>query len=350
LYARWAFLCTRFVAIPAYAPHVNPWRRLRLALLGLLVVVLAGVVGYSFLGFGLLDAVYQTVTTVSTVGFREVRPLSDVGRVLTLALILLGTGTALYTFGLLVEAVVEGEIRDLFGRRRMDKRIAGMHGHVIVCGWGRVGKAIARNVTGIGHEVVVVDCDPARTGDVPHPTVVGDATADEVLRAAGIERARALVAAINTDAENLYVTLSGRALRPDLFIVARARLGESEEKLLRAGANRVVNPQAIGGARMAAFVLQPHVAEFLDVVMHDGSLEFRLEEVHVPDTSPLAGRSLRDAHIRDRTGALVLALRDGDGSFTTNPAPETRIEAGQVLIAVGTAAQLAALGEAVSAP
>ncbi|HEX2038637.1 MAG TPA: potassium channel protein [Acidimicrobiales bacterium] len=326
------------------------WHRVRLALVGLLLVMLAGVVGYSVLGFGLLDAVYQTVTTVSTVGFREVRPLSDAGRVLTIALILLGTGTALYTFGLLVEAVVEGGIRDLFGRRRMDKKIAGMQGHVIVCGWGRVGKAIARNVTGMGHEVVVVDCDPDRTADVPHPTVVGDATEDDVLRAAGIERARALVAAIDTDAENLYVTLSGRALRPDLFVVARARLRESEEKLLRAGADRVVNPQAIGGARMAAFVLQPHVAEFLDVVMHDGSLEFRLEEVHVPERSPLAGRSLREAHIRDRTGALVLALRDRSGTFTTNPSPETRIESGQVLIAVGTAAQLAALGAAVSAP
>jgi voltage-gated potassium channel len=228
----------------------------------------------------------------------------------------------------------------------MDKQIAGMTGHVVVCGWGRVGKAIARNVTGTGHEVVIVDRDPDRLADAGHPAVVGDATDDTVLRQAGIERCRALVAALDTDADNLYVTLSGRTLRPDLFIVARARLAASEEKLLRAGADRVVNPQAIGGARMAAFVLQPHVAEFLDVVMHDGSLEFRLEEVPVPDSSPLAGRSLRDARIRDRTGALVLALRDSSGAFTTNPPPETAIEAGQVLIAVGTAAQLAALGEA----
>ena len=328
---------------------MNPWRRLQLALAGLAVIIGAGTAGYTALGFGFLDAFYQAVTTVSTVGFREVRPLSDAGKAFTVALILLGVGTALYAFGVLVEAVVEGNIRDLFGRRRMDKRIAGMAGHVVVCGWGRVGKAIARHVAGVGQEVVVVDRDPERVADAGHPAVVGDATDDAVLRQAGIERARALVAAIDTDADNLYVTLSGRALRPDLFIVARARVRESEEKLVRAGANRVVNPQAIGGARMAAFVLQPHVAEFLDVVMHDGSLEFRLEEVPVPDGSPLVGRSLRDARIRDHTGALVLALRDEAGTFTTNPSPETRIEAGQVLIAVGTAAQLAALGTAVSA-
>jgi voltage-gated potassium channel len=157
------------------------------------------------------------------------------------------------------------------------------------------------------------------------------------------------VAALNTDADNLSVTLSGRTARPDLFIVGRARLESSEEKLKRAGADRVVNPQLIGGARMAAFALQPNVAEFLDVVMHDGSLEFRLEEVAVPAGSPLAGASLRTAHIRDRTGALVLALRDTSGAFRTNPAPETVIEPGDVLIAIGTTAQLASLVDAAGA-
>ncbi|MDQ1375465.1 MAG: voltage-gated potassium channel, partial [Actinomycetota bacterium] len=145
-----------------------------------------------------------------------------------------------------------------------------------------------------------------------------------------------------------YVTMTGRALSPELFIIARARIDSSEEKLTRAGANRVVNPQSIGGARMAAFALQPHVAEFMDVVMHDGSLEFRLEEMLVPFGSPLEGKSLRDAHLRDQTGALVLAMRDDrGGKFTTNPEPESVIEAGQILIAIGTSAQLAALQEAV---
>jgi voltage-gated potassium channel len=159
-------------------------------------------------------------------------------------------------------------------------------------------------------------------------------------------RARALVAVINTDTENVYITLSARALRPDLVIVARARTEESESKLLRAGATRVVNPQRIGGQRIAAAALQPNVVEFLDVVMHDGSLEFRLEEVSIRSGSRLAGRSLRDAEVGEHTGALVLALRDEQGQFVANPPEQTMIEAGHVLIAIGTEHQLAALQRA----
>jgi voltage-gated potassium channel len=155
------------------------------------------------------------------------------------------------------------------------------------------------------------------------------------------------VAAVTSDADNLYLTLSGRTLRRDLFIVARARITSSEEKLLRAGADRVVNPQAIGGARMAAFVLQPHVTEFLDVVMHGADVEFRLEEVELAASSPIAGQTLRDAHVRDRTGALVLALRGPHGGFTTNPPPETVMDAGHILIAIGTPTQLSALEDLV---
>jgi voltage-gated potassium channel len=206
-----------------------------------------------------------------------------------------------------------------------------------------VGKSLARFVAGAGESVVVIDNNPERLAGDKVTHIVGDATDDAVLQEAGIEHARALVAAIDTDAENLYVVLSGRSLRPDLFIVARARDAASDSKLVRAGADRVVNPQAIGGARMAAFVLQPHVAAFLDVVMHDGSLEFRLEEVQVPQGSPLVGDSLRATQIRDRTGALVLAIRDSDGNFTTNPSPDAVIQPGHVLIAIGTGDELEAL-------
>ncbi len=148
------------------------------------------------------------------------------------------------------------------------------------------------------------------------------------------------MAAVENDAANSFIVLSARALNPDLFIVARARSADSERKLLRAGADRVVNPQNIGGARMAAFVLRPHVAEFVDVVMHEGNLEFRLEEVPIRNGSPIAGKTLREAHLRDETGALVLALRDAEGSFHTNPAPDVVMQAGEVIIAIGTQAEL----------
>jgi voltage-gated potassium channel len=325
---------------------VSNVRRIRLALGLVLAVIMAGSIGYVVLGFGVLDAVYQTVTTISTVGFREIHPLDEAGKIFTIVLILAGTGTALYAFTIVLETLVEGHLHRHFERRRMERNIARMTGHTIVCGWGRVGRAVGSYLAGQGADVVVVDLDAARVAETPFPALIGDVTDDDVLRTAGVMRARALVAAINTDAENVYVTLSARALRPDLVIVARARTEDSESKLLRAGATRVVNPQRIGGQRIAAAALQPNVVEFLDVVMHDGSLEFRLEEVSIRQGSRLAGRTLHDAEVGESTGALVLALRDEDGQFVANPPAQTPLGAGHVLIAIGTERQLSALQRA----
>lgn len=269
-------------------------------------------------------------------------------KVLTIVVIVMGVGTALYTFSAVVEALVEGRLSETVRRRRMERRIADMKDHVIVCGWGRVGKTVAEYAKGYGMDVVVIDNDPQQFEDTERSRVVGDATSDSVLEEAGITRARALVSALAEDADNLFVTLTARGLNPDLFIVSRARVASTEAKLLQAGANRVVNPQRLGGARMAAFTNQPHVAEFLDVVMHDGSLDFRLEEVVVPASSPVAGKSLRDAQLRDRTGALVLAMRDGTGEFTTNPDPGAVIGPDTVLITIGTEDQLAQLSTLVA--
>jgi len=258
--------------------------------------------------------------------------------------IALGVGTALYTFSALVELLLEGRLSEQVRRRRMEREIASMRDHVVVCGWGRVGKAVAAQLRGHDTAVVVIDMDEDRVEETDLPVVLGDAREDSCLQRAGIERARALVAALTDDADNLYVTLTARGLNADLFIVARARILSSEGKLIQAGANRVVNPQQIGGARMAAFTSQPHVAEFLDVVMHDGSLDLRLEEVAVPVGSPIVGQSLRETQLRDRTGALVLAIRGADGTFATNPDPGTVLEPDTVLIAIGTTDQLDAVG------
>jgi voltage-gated potassium channel len=317
--------------------------RLRLALAFVAAVFVVGTLGYVAFGMSLVDAAYQTVTTITTVGFRELQPFGTAEKVFTMAVIVAGVGAALYTFTLAVQVVVEGQLRAFVGRRRMDRKIADLRDHVVLCGWGRVGRAVAMDLAANGRDVVVVDIDPARVAELPFPTVVGDASLDATLRAAGIERAVALVAALEGDAENLFVTLSGRALNPGLFIVARARQDESVPKLTNAGADRVVNPQELGAARMASFVVRPHVAEFVDVVMHERSMEFRMHEVPVPATSPLAGRTLRDLNLRALANVLVLALRAEDGTFVTNPDPDTTITPGQVLIAVGTDDDLARL-------
>lgn len=322
---------------------MNPLRRISRVLLMFLLVVLAGTVGYMILGFGLLDALYQTVTTVTTVGFREVHPLDPVGQVFTIVLILVGAGTALYMFSVLLEALIEGHLRQHLERRRMDRQIDRMSGHIIVCGWGRVGRSTAQYLSGLGKQIVVLDRDPARLQDLEYPNILGDVTDDSVLEAAGIERAHALISALDSDADNVYVTLSSRALRRDLVIIARARTEGSKSKLLRAGANRAVNPQLIGGRRMAAFALQPNVAEFLDVVMHDEALEYRIEEVQIASTSTLIGRSLEEVAFRRRTGALVLAIRTATGQFIANPTDETRLIADTILIVLGTPSQLDAI-------
>ncbi len=321
----------------------EPFRRVMIGLGALGLVVVGGTCGYLLLGFDLLDSVYQTVTTVTTVGFNSPRPLDAGGKVFTIILILVGVGTALYTFSAVLEVLIEGHMRDLVRRRKMERDITRMSGHVIVCGWGRVGREVALFLSNAQRQVVVVDRDADRLREVPYASVLGDVTDDATLRQAGIERSATLVAALDTDADNLYVTVAAKSMRTDLQIIARARNESSEPKLLRAGADRVVNPQQLGGDRMASFVTQPHVVDFVDIVMHDGSLEFRLEELAVSAASSLSGSTLRSAQLRDRTGALVLAIRRPDGGFVTNPLPEDVIEAGDVLISVGTAEQLGAL-------
>ena len=261
---------------------LDPWRPVRRGFLLLGLVVVAGTIGYLLLGLSLLDALYQTVTTVSTVGFREVGESTGPWKVFTMALILVGAGTVLYTLTVTLETLIEGRLTDHFRSRRMTREIDQMSDHVVVCGWGRIGRRAVADL--VGRRAHGRGGRPRRGGArrAACPFVVGDATDDAVLAAAGLDRASTLIAVLNGDSDNVYLTLSAKALRPDVFVIARARVESAEARLLQAGADRVVNPQAIGGARVAALTLQPHVVDFLDVVMHDGSLEFRLEEVVGP--------------------------------------------------------------------
>jgi voltage-gated potassium channel len=322
--------------------------RLGMALALVTMVFVIGTLGYWWLGLSFLDSMYQTVTTVTTVGYGEVEPFGTAEKLFSIFLIITGVGVALYALSLVVQLVVEGQLREFVGRRRMDRQINQMSGHTVVCGWGRVGRAVAQDLAISGHEVVIVDKQSERLENLPFPVVIGDATLDSTLKSAGIERASSLIAALEGDAENLFVTLSGREIKPDLFIVARARKDESVPKLEHAGADRVVNPQELGAARMASFVARPHVAEFVDVVMHERSLEFKLQELDVPAHSAIAGKTLREANLRQAAGVLVLAIRDPGGPFDTNPDPDTVIHPHHVIIAVGTDEDLERLFELAS--
>ena len=326
---------------------MSPLRRLVLSLSLVSGVLVAGILGYLLLGFGFLNSLYQTVITISTVGFVEVEEFGAAEKYFTIVLIVAGFSTVVFAVGQVVEFVVEGHLQRTFGRRRMDRTIAHMSGHVVLCGWGRVGQAFAGYLRP-NEQLVVVDSDPARLATCPYPHVLGNATDDGSLSAAGLDRCGTLIAALATDADNLFVVLSARAVNDAVFIVARARADSTAEKMIRAGADRVVNPHELGGSRMAALVAQPHVAEFVDVVMHEGGIEFQLAEVELPAGSPLVGRTLGGAHLRASTGALVLAMRNTDGSFTTNPSSDTPLEDGQILIAIGTESQLAQLRAATS--
>lgn len=226
----------------------------------------------------------------------------------------------------------------------MDRQIAGLRGHVVICGYGRVGRAATAHLLATGNEVVIIDSDERRLGDLATPHLLGDALDDATLRAAGIDRARALIIALDTDTDTVYVTLAARALRPDLVIISRARTVDAKEKMVLAGATRAVNPQLIGGRRMASFALHGDVAEFLDVVMHDEDIDYRIDQIRIPDGSPASGRSLRELDLVHRSGAQVLGLRMRDrGQFVANPPPETVLTTGMTVIALGDTSQIAAL-------
>ncbi len=319
------------------------------AFVALLVVTAYGTGGYMLLGLDFVTSLYTTVFTVATVGFGETYKLTNPSMLFTTSLIVLGCGVVLYNLGVILEAVTEGRLREYLGRRRMERDITKLRGHVIVCGYGRVGRAATQRLLDVEQSVVVVDKDVDRLTEPELLHVVGDASRDEILRTAGIEHARALICALDTDADTTYATLSARALRPDLVIISRARTGESKEKLVLAGATRAVNPQRIGGRRMASFALHADVAEFLDEVMHDDELEHTIEGLRIPDRSPYVGRTVGEIDVVAVSGAQLLAVRrPRRGEFIPTPPSDLRLDAGCTLILFGNPDQVRRLAAAVT--
>jgi voltage-gated potassium channel len=317
---------------------------------GVLIALLAaGTLGYQLVeGWGWFDALYMTVITLTTVGFHEVHPVSAGGRVFTMVLAMGGVFTAFYAGVEFIRAVVTGEVLTALGRQRMESRLEKLSGHFVVCGFGRMGRLVAEEFSSAGLPFVVVDRDAKvlEGFDIPHGIpLVGDATADDVLRRAGVERARALVTAAASDADNLFITMSARLINERLVIVARAEGEGAEVKLRRAGASRVVSPYTIGGHRVAQAVLRPNAMDFIELATRTGHLELQIEEVEVRAKSDLVGRSIKASPIRSELGIIIVAIKKPGGRMAFNPAPDTSLEAGDLLITLGHRQQLDRLEE-----
>ncbi len=313
-------------------------------------IVVVAVIGYMILEqVSPFQALYMTVITISTVGYGEEFVLSQGGKLFTLGVIIVGVGTGLYTAGAALEVALE----NLGGRRnrRMERQIAALEDHFIVCGFGRVGRGTWEALLERRAEVVVVEQDEDRAEDAREAGVLvveGDATHNDTLEAAGIQRARALVACVRGDSDNLVIVLSAKALRPDLLVVSRATEMEWRGKLLLAGADRVVAPQQVGADRLAALALQPALAEFLDLVVSGRMVEFRIEEVRVGSDSDVANKTLRDALIRERSGALILAIETTQDRLLINPDPDLVLLPGQLVVGIGTDEQVRRLGDLIA--
>lgn len=317
---------------------MKPLHNLTVVFLALLMLVIIGMTGFHYLeGWSWFDGFYMVLTTISTIGYGEIHPLSHAGRIFNAFVIVTGVALVLLFFGGATQALLEFELQSVFGRRRMDREISRLSDHYILCGAGRVGRSAARELARKPLPFLVIDTDEAklqRYSDEGWLTLVGDATQAPILRQAHIERARGLVASTTTDATNIYIILTARSLNPKLNIIARASEDEAEKHLVTAGANHVVSPYNFAGYRIAQTFMRPHVVDFFDTAMNR-QLPLEIEEVQVQPGSRVAGKTLEGSRIRQELGVIVLAIK-GEGSLMRfNPSPDEVIHEGDHLIAMG---------------
>ena len=318
---------------------MEPEKKLKIIVMILVAVVLFGIIGYSVIErWPLLDAVYMTFITLSTVGFKEVYVLSPAGRMFTILLILVGVAGAAYTLRVIGEWIVEGEMKKIFGRRRMQKGIKELVNHYVVCGFGRVGRRIAQELCNRKVPFVVIDNDLQRIEQAEKDGflfVQGDSTIDQTLIDAGIERARALITAVANEADGVFIVLSARQLSPQLLITARTETDEGKKKLLRAGANKVISPYKIGAIRMALTTLRPNLVDFMKIITFDKETGLTIEEIQIKPGSPMIDSTLRECAIRKEFGIMVAGVKKTGKDVFLNPSPDTKIEAGDILIVIG---------------
>jgi voltage-gated potassium channel len=332
-----------------------PERRVQLHRPRLAAWLLAGVLVFATVGYMVIerwsfaDAFYMTVISVTTAGYREVHPLSRAGEVWTELVLVAGVGTLFYSASLVMAFVVEGRLYDHWGRRRRERMIDKLDNHFIVCGFGRIGQMIVAELRHRGVPLIVIERDAERCHGAIESgvlAVAADSSSEEVLKRTGIERARGLIAAVGTDAENVYTVLSARLLNPKLFIVSRAESDESRRRLERAGADRVVSPYQIGAVHLAQMALHPAVVDFMQFATSAANQELNMEQVLVGAGTSLAEQTILEANLRQRFGAMVVGIRRADGKMEFNPAPETRMHAGDHLVVLGPVEQLRSLEHA----
>jgi voltage-gated potassium channel len=325
----------------------------QLALLLVFTVLAGGTAGYRLIeGWPLWDAFYMTAITVSTVGYREVHPLSQTGEAFTLLVIFSGVGTAFYTATLVATLIVEGALHRRLDERRQRRMLASLQDHFILCGYGRIGSLIAEELHKQAVPFVVLERDPARVAQVIERGWVGveaDASHDEVLVRAGVHRAKGLIAAVGTDAENVYTVLTARVVRPDLFIIARVESDDAEQKLRRAGADRVISPYHIGASHMAQSALRPAVVDFVQLATSSGHLDLSMEQVRMREGSVFVGQTIVEAGIRQTFGVIIVAIQRAEGTMEFNPPPDAILRAGDELVVLGRPQSVKALGERVAA-
>jgi voltage-gated potassium channel len=313
-------------------------------------VAAGGTVGYIVIeGWNAWDAFYMTVTTIATVGYREVHPMSRAGQAFTLLLVLGGVGTALYAFSAVTAVVVEGGFGRYLDERRRLRMINSLNQHYVLCGYGRIGAIIAAEFQRQSTPFVIVERSAERVREAAEKgflTIEGDASREETLKHAGVDRARGLVAAVGTDAENVYAVLTARVLKPDLFVIARAETEDSVPKLKKAGADRVISPYQIGALQIAQTALRPAVVDFFEIATGSQNMELSMEEVRIADGSSLGGHSLGGAGLRQRYKIVVVGVQRHGGAMEFNPAPETIMKSGDRLVVLGSTANIKELERA----
>jgi voltage-gated potassium channel len=318
---------------------MDPMRHLKISILVLVILVSLGTTGYMGIeGWRFLDALYMTVITLSTVGFREVGVLSDAGKVFTIALIIFGVSVLGYLVGSLAQIMFEGQFQRIMGRKKVEKMVNALKDHYIICGYGRMGSLICREFAAKPIPFVIVE----KGGDIierlkgdSYLFLHGDATDDETLLKAGIKSAKGLISVVTSDTENVYITLTARGLNPDLYILARSGEEGSEIKLRRAGANKVVSPYHIGGNRMAQAILRPNVVDFIEIATGREHLDLQMEEITIPERSRFIGENLISSGFRKETGVIIIGIKKNVGKMIFNPHPNAKLELSDTLIVLG---------------